>query len=279
MGFRFYQYLAQLLIHYFSLPNTISKSIGFFLAVTVSEAVLAAVLLTAFKKIPELIKRYKPLNYFKFIIGLSDGLLLVSFLIPLTLSFPIPGLVKESITKSLIGNFIYTKTQVFETKYKDIFGGIIDEGVNLLTVSPGSDKRIPLNVTKTNLTIDYENEKSMFNLVNLERKKAGVKELTLREELVPIARNYAKDMWERSYFSHYSPEGEDVSDRLDKAGITYRAVGENLALAPTLIVAHTGLMNSEEHRKNILEPLYKQVAIGIVDNGIYGKIFVQIFTD
>jgi uncharacterized protein YkwD len=39
------------------------------------------------------------------------------------------------------------------------------------------------------------------------------------------------------------------------------------------------LMNSEGHRKNILDPNFRQVAIGIVDNKNYGKIFVQIFTD
>lgn len=279
LGLRLYQYVAQLLINNFSLPNSISKSIGFFAVVAFSEVVLASAMLFIFKKIPGYIRNIKLLNYLKFIIGILDGILLVSFLIPLALSFPIPALVKDSVSESKIGSVIFRNTLVFENKFQDIFGGIVDEGVNLLTINPGSNKSIPLNVSKTNLTIDYENEKSMFNLVNLERKKVGVKPLTLREELVPVARNYATDMWQRSYFSHYSPEGEDVSDRLDKAGITYRAVGENLALAPTLIVAHTGLMNSEGHRKNILDPIFRQVGIGIVDNGIYGKIFVQIFTD
>lgn len=48
---------------------------------------------------------------------------------------------------------------------------------------------------------------------------------------------------------------------------------------PTVIVAHNGLMNSEGHRANILSPEFSRVGIGVIDNGIYGKIFVQIFTD
>jgi uncharacterized protein YkwD len=52
-----------------------------------------------------------------------------------------------------------------------------------------------------------------------------------------------------------------------------------LALAPTLATAHTGLMNSEGHRANILEPKFKRVGIGVIDNGVYGKMFVQVFTD
>jgi len=68
-------------------------------------------------------------------------------------------------------------------------------------------------------------------------------------------------------------------DRLEKAGVSYSIAGENLALAPTVQTAHTGLMNSEGHRANILEPQFKRVGIGVIDNGIYGKMFVQIFTD
>jgi uncharacterized protein YkwD len=96
---------------------------------------------------------------------------------------------------------------------------------------------------------------------------------------VPVARDYARDMWQRNYFGHVSPEGKSVADRLDEAGITFQVVGENLALAPTLTTAHIGLMNSEGHRANILEPDFKRVGIGVIDNGIYGKLFVQIFTD
>jgi uncharacterized protein YkwD len=86
-------------------------------------------------------------------------------------------------------------------------------------------------------------------------------------------------MWERKYFSHISPEGEDVGDRLDRHNINYFYAGENLALAPTTQTAHNGLMNSEGHRRNILEPQFRSVGIGVIDNGVYGKIFVQVFTD
>lgn len=119
----------------------------------------------------------------------------------------------------------------------------------------------------------------MLILVNEERQKAGVLPLQKNEGLVIVARGYARDMWERKYFSHFSPEGEDIGDRLDKKGISYSFAGENLALAPTLKTAHSGLMNSKGHRENILEKRFKNVGIGVIDNGIYGKMFVQIFTD
>ncbi len=93
------------------------------------------------------------------------------------------------------------------------------------------------------------------------------------------ARNHATDMWEQEYFGHVSPQGQDVGDRLDGEDVDFRLAGENLALAPTLETAHKGLMNSQGHRENILDADYEQMGIGVVDNGVYGKMFVQVFSD
>jgi len=43
--------------------------------------------------------------------------------------------------------------------------------------------------------------------------------------------------------------------------------------------AHVGLMNSEGHRENILDPKLNKIGIGVIDNGVYGKMFVQVFTN
>jgi uncharacterized protein YkwD len=119
----------------------------------------------------------------------------------------------------------------------------------------------------------------MFSLVNSERRKMGLLELVWSDELAAVARSHAEDMWRRKYFSHYSPEGDDVGDRLNRANIYYTFAGENLALAPTLLTAHSGLMNSDGHRRNILESQFRKIGIGVIDNEIYGKMFVQVFTD
>ena len=89
----------------------------------------------------------------------------------------------------------------------------------------------------------------------------------------------AKDMMERGYFSHFSPEGNDVASRLNEAGVDYLVVGENLAYAPSVNLAHQGLMNSPGHRANILSADFGKVGIGVIDGGIYSKMFTQVFTD
>ena len=121
--------------------------------------------------------------------------------------------------------------------------------------------------------------KEMFGMVNKERNKLGIPELIWNGKMAVISQNYAAYMWENHYFGHISPDGYDVGDRLKSAKVGYLVAGENLALAPTTVSAENGLMNSEGHRDNILNTKFTKVGIGVVDNGIYGKIFVQIFTD
>jgi uncharacterized protein YkwD len=64
---------------------------------------------------------------------------------------------------------------------------------------------------------------------------------------------------------------------MKKGKIIFLTAGENIALAQTLAVAHTGLMNSPGHRANILNPAYGRLGIGILDGGIYGLMITQNF--
>jgi len=279
VGFRFYMFFANILITNFSIPNTLAKAIGFIIVIFLSETILASTLLFMVKKVPDKARVAGFLKNFRFIIGFFDGVLFLSFLIPLILAFPVPPIIKQSISTSKLGGFLSEKTAVFEQRYSDIFGGVIDEGLNILTINPESPKSIPIQASKGGLVVDYQDETAMVDLVNRERSKAGLNRLSADDKLSVVARNYATEMWERGYFSHYSPEGQNVADRLTNSGIEFRVVGENLALAPTLLIAHTGLMNSPAHKANILDLQFNKIGIGIVDNGIYGKIFVQVFTN
>jgi len=40
-----------------------------------------------------------------------------------------------------------------------------------------------------------------------------------------------------------------------------------------------GLMNSPGHRANILNPNFHKIGIGVIDGGIYGKMYTQEFTN
>jgi uncharacterized protein YkwD len=86
-------------------------------------------------------------------------------------------------------------------------------------------------------------------------------------------------MFTRGYFSHYTPGGVSPFDRMADAGVTYVYAGENLALAPSTDLAMQGLMNSPGHRANILNPNFNKIGIGVIDGGIYGKMYSQEFTN
>jgi uncharacterized protein YkwD len=61
-------------------------------------------------------------------------------------------------------------------------------------------------------------------------------------------------MFQQGFFAHVDQDGRSPFDRMKAGNVTFGAAGENLALAPTVQIAHDGLMNSPGHRANILNP-------------------------
>ena len=279
VSLRGYPLMAEVLRNNFSFPYSLSNALGFLFTAALSQAVFGYIFAKAILKLPLRLWKRWWIKLLSLLPALGEGLVLVSFVLTLVLALPIVPKVKRDVSNSKIGTFLVRQTQGVERQIKDIFGGVIEDSLTYLTVRPGSKETVPIISDLQELKEDEASEPQMFNLVNAERLKRGAGELTWAPEIVLVARAHAKDMWERQYFGHVSPEGEDVGSRLDKASINYKLAGENLALAPTVNTAHTGLMNSEGHRRNILEPKFKKVGIGVIDNGIYGKMFVQVFTD
>ncbi|WP_017726917.1 CAP domain-containing protein [Halalkalibacterium ligniniphilum] len=122
-----------------------------------------------------------------------------------------------------------------------------------------------------------QDEQKMVDLVNQERQKQGLAPLKVDLELTKVARIKAKDMIDKNYFDHNSPTYGSPFDMMNQFGIKYNTAGENLAGNQTVEAAHQGLMNSQGHRANILNSSFKEVGIGVVEGGPYGKMFVQLF--
>ncbi|MGI6706578.1 MAG: CAP domain-containing protein [Clostridia bacterium] len=125
--------------------------------------------------------------------------------------------------------------------------------------------------------VDEEDEKTMFLLVNRERRSHGLSPLKLDEKLVELARLKSRDIVENNYFSHQSPTYGSPFEMLETFGIRYRMAAENLAGHQTVELAHEGLMNSENHRMNILTPGFTHIGIGVVRGSRYGKVYTQLF--
>lgn len=117
-------------------------------------------------------------------------------------------------------------------------------------------------------------EQKMVDLVNQERAKAGVAPLKVDPELSRVARIKSQDMRDNNYFSHTSPTYGSPFDMMKSFGISYRTAGENIAKHSSVESAHAGLMNSDGHRKNILNPNFTHIGIGIVDGRYYTQMFI-----
>lgn len=117
----------------------------------------------------------------------------------------------------------------------------------------------------------------MLDLLNAERRAAGLAPLQPDPEATLLSRAHSQDMLSRRYFSHVTPQGRDPFERMQDAGLRFRAAGENLALAPSVERAHQGLMQSPGHRANILRPSFGRVGIGILDAGPNGLMVTQTF--
>ncbi len=135
---------------------------------------------------------------------------------------------------------------------------------------------LPFKVS-SGLTDDTALAADMLTLVNQERAKAGLRPVTADPELASVAVAHSEEMFRLGYFSHVSPVSGEPSDRLNAADIQYIATGENLAYAPSLRVAHLGLMNSPGHRANILNPRFTRLGVGVVRSSNRGFMFTQEF--
>lgn len=120
---------------------------------------------------------------------------------------------------------------------------------------------------------------AVLKLVNEERAKQGLKQLTLSSKLTSIANTKAKDMAVNNYFSHTSPTYGTPFQMLQQFGVSYKSAGENIAAgqpdAPTVMKAW---MNSSGHRANILNSSYTELGVGYYAGGNQGHFWVQLFT-
>ena len=117
-----------------------------------------------------------------------------------------------------------------------------------------------------------ELEYSSFTLINAERVASEVSpELERRATLDEIARRHSERMRDEGFFSHTTPEGQSLRDRLVAEGYSFTAAGENIAQvtnAPDPAShAHRLLMGNRAHRNNILGDGYREVGVGVAIEG------------
>ena len=120
-------------------------------------------------------------------------------------------------------------------------------------------------------TLSYK----VFEIVNQERIKAGVKPLKFNNDMYKAAMVRAKECDES--FSHDRPNGTSCFTALKEAGVKYFSAGENIAMGyRTPADVMKGWMDSEGHRNNILNPNFTDFACGVYKSGYWSQFFCKI---
>lgn len=119
-------------------------------------------------------------------------------------------------------------------------------------------------------------------LMNAWRAEAGVGPLRLDAKLTRAAEARMQDMIDGEWWSHASPEGTPPFVAITASGYNYVAAAENLAAGfETARLLVESWMESPGHRANIVNPLYADCGIAIIegrtDRRGSGKSIVVLF--
>lgn len=281
-----YPSVGHLLTSKFSIGDNFANVFGFLGTLVVLEIIFGIIFSFIYSKFTPLYKKHKTLREFDRYLGiipsLGIGLFLITVLMLLILSLPVKSWLRSPIENSWWGRNVATQGYGFVPTIEKYLGRLPYKNLVYIITPKGpmSEESQKLNISQNaQFKEDPESEKGMFELVNKERTDRGLLALKFSNALRAVGRAHCLDMFKRSYFSHYTPEGKSPFDRIEAAGINYLAAGENLAYAPSLSIAHQGLMNSPGHKANILRDSFGTIGVGVIDGGLNGKMFCQEFTN
>jgi hypothetical protein len=195
----------------------------------------------------------------------------------LLFSVPFSDYIYENTRDSRIANRLSVYTEEIENALRADFRQSRRANAQSNTVKPESNERVELPFKVENYRPRPDLEAEMLELVNRERAANGLRTARSRpgnDRSRPPA--FGRYVHARLFFAQHAGKQNAVrpNARID---VRFRTAGENLALAPTLQIAHTGLMNSPGHRANILEPKFGRLGIGVLDGGRRGLMITQNF--
>ena len=146
-------------------------------------------------------------------------------------------------------------------------------------------KRAVARAVKRNSDANNGSMNELVARINDLRRNHGLGTFNYNAKLSFAALKHSRDMWERRYFSHTTPEGVTYADRIRESGYLtptsvtcaclqygctcapYYFLGENLARGQlTVDTVLTDWMNSPSHRKNLLNSEFDEVGIGLFGN-------------
>ncbi len=163
------------------------------------------------------------------------------------------------------------------------FGADNDPFGLLETDEDDDDKKKKAAGVKASVVVNMASaEMSAFDLINQARADAGLEPLVWSDQLASVARIHSQNMAEFKFFSHRGLDNKLVSDRADQFKVgRWRAIGENIAFnrgyGDPAVKAVELWLDSPTHRRNLLDPNWKESAIGVAKAADGSVYFTQVF--
>jgi hypothetical protein len=119
---------------------------------------------------------------------------------------------------------------------------------------------------------------ALTRMVDLARRSEGLPPLTRDADLERVAHAHAERMMRAAQLGHDVGDG-DPNERVQAAAIPAHEVGENVAHAGDVVLAHRALWSSPSHRDNLLQRRFDRLGVGI-SNDADGTVWVtEIFAN
>jgi uncharacterized protein YkwD len=110
-------------------------------------------------------------------------------------------------------------------------------------------------------------ETKLIGLINNTRAERGLPPLAIDPLITEAARRHTQLMVQYSGLSHQFPGEPPLEDRIDNLLPSTEGVAENVSWSIDVISAHHDLVNDPPHLRNILDPTYNAIGVGIIRSG------------
>ncbi len=119
---------------------------------------------------------------------------------------------------------------------------------------------------------EQDEERAVARMLTSARAWAGLPALARDGRLDAVARDHAVRIARAQRLAHNVGDG-DPGERLRAIGLETHEIGENLATAPNVILAHRAIWASPSHRANVLSRNFERVGLGVAHDS-RGDIWV-----
>ncbi|RKH02354.1 CAP domain-containing protein [Corallococcus sp. CA053C] len=154
------------------------------------------------------------------------------------------------------------------------------EVASLFLVQVGArSERGEREATREPTTLE-EARAAVYERINALRRAHDLPELTPDPTLEEVSLGYSTRMATEGFFGHIAPDGSTLTRRLPE-GTRYIRAGENLGQAAGPLAAHFGIEHSPGHRKNLMDPAFRFMGVGVAFQKVDGRdqaLLTEVFT-